>query len=100
MTQIGRNRRLFSIFVQTTSGADYLNKYQHKIGENDSPTCRLCNEDEYDENLLHILTECPAMTTTVNSIFTKFPIEDPSCHPVTQLVRFLSEADIDFLPTE
>ena len=43
---------------------------------------------------------------TLQQVFTvfsnKFPssVMDPSCQPVTQLVRFLLEADIDFLPTE
>ena len=68
MTQIGRNRKHFSIFVQTTSGADYLNKYSYKIGEAISPICSLCNEDDTEENLLHIITECPAMTTTVKRL--------------------------------
>ena len=103
MTQIGRNRKYFSIFVQATSGTDYLNKYSFKIGQAESPICRLCMEDDTEENLMHIITECPAMTTTVNRIFSKkFPssVMDPSCQPVTQIVRFLLEADIDFLPTE
>ena len=100
MTQIGRNRTQFSIFVQTLSGADYLNKYCFKLGETNSPICSLCNEDDTEENLLHIITECPAMTSTVNNTFSNFPVMEPSCHPVTQLVRFLLEADIDFLPTE
>ena len=99
MNLIGRNRKAFSIYIQTTSGADYLNKYSYKIGESDSPHCRLCNEEE-DEDLLHILTDCPAMTGTVINSFNKFPIEVPLCHPVSQLVSFLSAADIDFLPTE
>ena len=100
MNQLGRNRRGFSIFIQATSGADYLNKYSYKIGESDSPHCRLCEEDDEEETLFHILTECGAMLTTVRNNFSTFPIVDPSCHPVTQLVSFLLEADIDFLPTE
>ena len=100
MTLVGNSRRNFSIFVQTASGADYLNKYSYKIGESNSPRCDQCNEDETEENLLYLLTECPAMTGTALNTFTKFPVMVPSCHPVTQLVRFLSESNIDFLPTE
>ena len=74
MTAIGRNRKHFSIFVQATSGADYLNKHSYKMGQAETPFCRLCNEDTYEEDLLHMKTECPAMTTKVNNIFiNKFP---------------------------
>ena len=100
MNLVGNSRRNFSIFVQTASGADYLNKYNYKIGETNSPCCDQCNEEETDENLLHLLTECPAMTGTALNTFTKFPVMVPSCHPVTQIVRFLLESNIDFLPTE
>ena len=86
------------IFIQITSGSDYLNKFGHKIGEIESPLCRLC--EGADETLEHLLIDCPANTDIRNSIFTNFLAKEPSCHPVTQVVRFLNEANIDFLPTE
>ena len=98
MNLIGNSRTKFSIFIQATSGWDYLNKFSHKIGESESPLCRLC--EGANENLEHLMIECPAMTDKRNSIFTNFLAKEPSCHPVSQVVRFLSEANIDFLPTE
>ena len=98
MNLVGNSRMKFSIFIQTTSGSDYLNKFGHKIGEIDSPLCRLCKGA--DETLEHLLIDCPANTDIRNSIFTNFLAKEPSCHPVSQVVRFLSEINIDFLPTE
>ena len=66
MNLIGKSRTKFSIFVQTTSGADYLNKYCYKIGETENPLCRLCNGSF--EDLEHLLIECPALTDKRNSI--------------------------------
>ena len=93
MQHIGDCRKKFSIFTQTISGADYLNKHSNKIGAVDSPICNQCNEEGTEEDLIH------AMVGTVTNVFTKIPVVEPMCHPVLEIVRFLSESDIDFLPT-
>ena len=87
-----------NILVQTISGADYLNKHSHKLGETESPMCNQCNEEDTEEDLIHLLTDCPAMAGTIKNVFTKIPVVEPSCHPVLEIVRFLSESNIDFLP--
>ena len=101
MAAIGHNRKYYSIYAQATSGSDYLNKFSYKLGQAESPTCRLCNEDDNEEDFLHILTKCPAVLTTVNHHFSNPPNSEmnPLCQPVRKVVSFLEfldlESDID-----
>ena len=50
MHHIGGCRNKFSILVQTISGADYLNKHSHKLGETESPMCNQCNEENFESS--------------------------------------------------
>ena len=86
--------------MQSVSGAGYLSKYRFKLGEKESPQCEQCEEEDTEEDLMHLLTNCPAMTGVITSTFSNFPIVEPWCHPALEIVRFLRNTNIDFLPTE
>ena len=102
MDFIGESRKDFSIFVQLLSGADYLNKYQFKLGENDHDFCDQCGDETKFENFAHII-ECPAFIEQRQNNFTSFPfIKEPWCLPVKEVACYLRELDsiIGFLPNE
>ena len=102
MDLIGKSRKDFSIYVQLTSGADYLNKYGHKLGEANHDYCDQCGDQSKPENLVHLL-ECPALRDYQQNNFTSFPFtKGPSRLPVREVSSYLRELDsiIGFLPDE
>jgi ribonuclease HI len=52
-------RRDLRVLIGILTGHSCLKKFLHRIGKAEDPYCRCCNE-EVDEDMKHLLTECPA----------------------------------------
>ncbi|XP_036144334.1 uncharacterized protein LOC114255717 [Monomorium pharaonis] len=78
--------------TQLLTGHGDLNYHLHKLGRSDTPSCRLCGEEE--ETSLHILGNCPALvgprTRLLGSGFLK-PNQVRQL-PVGDLLRFWKQA--------
>ena len=99
---IGKSRKDFSIYVQLTSGADYLNKYGFKLGEAEHEHCDQCNDQNKLENLVHLI-DCPALRAQQQNNFTSFPFtKEPWRLPVREVTCYLRQLDsiIGFQPEE
>ncbi len=55
-------RKDLRVLIGILTGHCCLNKFLHRIMKADNPYCRSCNE-EVDEDMEHLLTECPAFAT-------------------------------------
>ncbi|XP_036138478.1 uncharacterized protein LOC118644325 [Monomorium pharaonis] len=77
---------------QLLTGHGDLNYHLHKLGHSDTPSCRLCGEEE--ETSLHILGNCPALVGPRTRLLgSGFPEPNQVRQlPVWDLLRFWKEA--------
>jgi ribonuclease HI len=66
---VGLNKKDLRVIIGLITGHGCLNKYLYRIGATDDSTCRFCLEEE--EEMWHILTECPALATIRISVFSR-----------------------------
>ena len=93
-----RNRTDYSIMVQAISGFNHLAYYESKVNYEVSSNCNICRRP-LKMMTEHIFAECEAFGTLRLRIFGHHSprLETIS---VVQLVRFLKEANIDWLLTD
>ena len=102
LDNLGHSRKDFSLFVQLTSGSDYLNNFGYKLGEADYMYCDQCKDQNTKENFEHLI-KCPALTNLQENNFASFPFtKEPSCLPVREVACYLRALDnvIGLLPDE
>ena len=68
--------------------------HEHKIGQRDSDKCTHCNAEiegeDYIENFLHLITECPATEASVQSSFKDYPNVKLQSLPINEVLSFIS----------
>jgi ribonuclease HI len=82
--------RLITHFI---TGHGKLNYHLHKMGISDTPTCRLCEEEE--ETAIHLLCKCPALKTRRLFNFGKFLIEPKDITDIKIIPKFLNNLNLN-----
>jgi hypothetical protein len=68
-------RKDLRVLIGILTGHSCLRKFLHRIGKAEDPYCLQCNED-MEEDMKHLLTECPAFARVRLEIFgNAFPDE-------------------------
>ena len=97
---LGRSRYEFSIIIHAITGHNHLAYHEHVQDREVSPTCTLCNQEGTKMDTKHIFTECEALGLKRQQIFGNHNPEVPFTLSVGQMIRFLRETDIGWLPDE
>ena len=86
-----------SIMVQAITGFNHLAYYESKVNDC-SPNCTICRRP-LKMTTEHLFTECEAL---INLRLRVFGHHCPQVNAISvvQLVRFLKEANVDWLPFE
>jgi hypothetical protein len=72
---IRMKRKDLRVIIGMLTGHSCLRKFLNRIGKAENANCRYCQEDE-DEDIKHILTECPSFARIRLSVLGKaFPSE-------------------------
>jgi hypothetical protein len=83
------------VIIGILTGHSCFKKYLSRIGKAENPFCRACNE-EVDEDMKHLLTECPALIRYRINIFgNAFPGEvELKKAKVSELMRYAKLTEI------
>ena len=92
---IRMKRKDLRVAIGILTGHCCLKKFLNRIGKADDPYCRYCNE-EVDENMAHLLTECPALTRYRLNLFNhSAPIELQLRNTkISELLKFAKATEI------
>jgi ribonuclease HI len=92
------DRRDFSTAVQLITGHNFMMRHQWKLGETSSPTCRLCEggDDDDEESTFHVVAECPALAAKRLKHFGTHCLQQPLIW-THKMTAFLREESIGLL---
>ena len=95
----GRSRYEYSVLIHAITGHNHLAYHEFKQGKVSSPQCTLCSIEGSEMTTKHLFTECEKFALLRLNIFGEHNPSVPFSLSVDQIVRFLRETNVGWLPT-